>query len=324
MKKVLIALGAWTVLALLFAVQLRMDASYSGHPIDVGQALILAFAGWYGWALLSPLIAWIARRIPMTPRGVAIHLVLSVVITALKIAATTELLRRSGFTPRSVSLLVNLPVSIAAYWAIVGVTKAIDTYRAHREAELSLAKARIELLRAQIQPHFLFNALHGISELMHEDVDAADKTLTRVSELLRASLDTAGSPEVSVREEMGMVRRYADIQLVRFGDKLEIDLAVEPEALDCKVPNFILQPIVENAVRHGGGQVTVRAFTDRDDVILDVVDNGRGFTLDAEPRGIGIANVRARLQQMYGPRGRFQVLRGASGGALVRITVPRS
>jgi signal transduction histidine kinase len=304
----LIALAAWTFLALLFAMQLRMDASYSGHPITVGQALALAFAGWYGWALLTPLIASIARRVPLSGRGIAMHAVLSIVITIGKIVVTSELLRRFGFTPRSVSLLVNVPISIATYWAIAGVTRAVETYRARRKAE-------IELLRAQIQPHFLFNALHGISELMHEDVDAADRALTRVSELLRATLDTSGRPEITVREEMGMVERYVDIQRVRFGDRLQVAFDVDPASLDRLVPNFILQPLVENAVRHGGGTIAIRAR----DGMLEVEDNGRGFDPATARAGIGLSNVRARLEATGA---RLEITRGALGGALVRITVP--
>ena len=308
MRVALITLGAWTLLALLFAMQLRMDASYSGHPIGVGQALVLAFAGWYGWALLTPLIAEIAHRVPMSRGGIAVHAALSVVVTILKIAATSELLRRSGFTPRSVSLLVNVPVSIATYWAIAGVTRAIETYRARRKAE-------IELLRAQIQPHFLFNALHGISELMHEDVDAADRALTRVSELLRATLDTSGRPEITVREEIGMVERYVDIQRVRFGDRLQVAFDVDPASLDRLVPSFILQPLVENAVRHGGGTIAIRAR----DGMLEVEDNGPGFDPAAVRAGIGLANVRARLEATGA---RLEITRGTLGGALVRIVVP--
>jgi len=305
---VLITLGAWTLLALLFAMQLRMDASYSGHPITVGQALVLAFAGWYGWALLTPLIANIARRVPLSGRGIALHAVLSIVVTMLKIVVTSELLRRSGFSPRSVSLLVNVPISIATYWAIAGVTRAVETYRARRKAE-------VELLRAQIQPHFLFNALHGISELMHEDVDAADRALTRVSELLRATLDTSGRPEITVREEIGMVERYVDIQRVRFGDRLQVAFDVDPAALDRLVPNFILQPLVENAVRHGGGTIAIRAR----DGMLEVEDNGRGFDPATAREGMGLSNVRARLEATGA---RLEITRGALGGALVRITVP--
>jgi len=304
----LITLGASTLLALLFAMQLRMDASYSGHPITVGQALVLAFAGWYGWALLTPLIANIARRVPLSGRGIALHAVLSIVVTMLKIVVTSELLRRSGFTPRSVSLLVNVPISIATYWAIAGVTRAVETYRARRKAE-------VELLRAQIQPHFLFNALHGISELMHEDVDAADRALTRVSELLRATLDTSGRPEITVREEIGMVERYVDIQRVRFGDRLQVAFDVDPAALDRLVPNFILQPLVENAVRHGGGTIVIRA----QDGMLEVEDNGRGFDPATAREGMGLSNVRARLEATGA---RLEITRGTLGGALVRIVVP--
>lgn len=320
MKRALMIIGVWSLLALLFSTQISLDAAYSGHPLRWSQALILAFAGWYGWALLSPLVIAIARRVRLSWGGIAIHAVLSIVMTAIKIAATTELLRRAGFSQRALSLIVNLPVNIVTYWAIVGATWAIETQLRASRLETSLAEARLEILRNQIHPHFLFNTLHSISELMHEDVDAADRMLTRLSDLLRASLESAGQQEVPLRQELGTVERYLDIERVRLGDRLRVAIEVDPAALDVPVPNFILQPLVENAIRHAvarrteGGNVFIRARVQPDGLHLEVEDDGPGFSAD-QPLGIGLSNVRDRIA------GNMRMERGARGGALVRLVV---
>lgn len=322
MKRFLGILAIWTVLALLFSTQIVFDAMYAGHPVSWPQALILAFAGWYGWALLSPLVIALARRLRFDWRGWTIHAIASLLLTFLKLALTTELLRRSGMPPRNVSLVMNLPVSIATYWVIVGATRAIDTHlRASRLAK-SLAEARLELLRSQLHPHFLFNTLHGISELMHEDVDAADRMLTQLSDLLRASLDASGRDEVPLRDELAMVERYLDIERVRLGDRLRVRIDADPDTLTTSVPNFILQPIVENSVRHAvarrasGGTITIRAARDADRVNVDVSDDGPGFG-DATREGIGLANVRERMEHLYGSGDLVSI-----GGTTVRLRVP--
>src|SRR6185436_18400846 len=268
LRTILGVAAIWTVVALLFAAQLSLDATYSGHPIRKSQALLLALTGWYGWAVLSPLVIWLARRVRPSPRGGALHALLSIVLMVVKTALTTEVLRRSGFPPRAVALLANVPVSLGAYWAIAGATWAIDAHVRSSRLEASLAEARLELLARQIHPHFLFNTLHAISELMHEDVDAADRMLTRLAELLRASLESSGTPQVALRDELGTLERYIDIERVRLGDRLRYQSTIDPQALDRLVPNFLLQPLLENSIRHAivnrreGGSIDVRASVD--------------------------------------------------------------
>ena len=327
MKRVLIFIGIWSLLALLFSTQVSFDARYSGHPIAWSQALILAFAGWYGWALLSPLVIAAARRVRLTWGGVLIHTVLSVVLTAIKVAATTEALRAAGFSQRSVSLLVNVPVNIVTYWVIVGAVRAIETQLRASKLEASLAEARLQILGNQIHPHFLFNTLHGISELMHENVEAADRMMTRLSELLRASLESSGRPEVTLREELGTLERYLDIERIRLGDRLNVEVHADPAALDTLVPNFILQPLVENAIRHSiapraaGGTIVIDAAVDRDGLEIEVADDGPGFR-EKGVEGVGIANVRDRMRHLYGRDG-VVISDREGGGASVRLRIPR-
>jgi sensor histidine kinase YesM len=322
LRALLLLAGVWTLLAALFALQLRLDAMYAGHPIGWAQALTLSLAGWYGWALLSPLVVWITRRVRVWP-----HIPIALVLAFGKIAVTTEILRRAGFSARNTFFLANVPLNLLAYAAIATVTHFIDTARREREARASLAEARLDLLRSQLQPHFLFNALHSTAELMHHDVGAADRALTRLSELLRAMLDAGGRQEIRLAEELALVERYLDIEQIRLGERLATRIDVEPGALDALVPMFVLQPVVENAVRHAiaprteGGQVLLHARAENGELRVSVEDDGPGFASSATER-VGLTNTRARLAGLYGAAQRLEIGRSASGGAAVRIVLP--
>jgi two-component system, LytTR family, sensor kinase len=190
-----------------------------------------------------------------------------------------------------------------------------------------LAEARLDLLTSQLQPHFLFNALHTTAELMHHDVEAADRALTRLSELLRAMLDAGGRQEIRLAEEIALVERYLDIEQIRLGDRLASHIDVEPRALDAFVPMFLLQPIVENAVRHAiaprtsGGRVLLHARPEDDKLRISVEDDGAGFDPAATER-VGLTNTRARLAHLYGAAQRLEIGRSAAGGAAVSIVLP--
>ena len=326
MKRIAAALAAWTIVALLFGGQLAVDSAYSGHRIAAPQAIALGLTGWYAWALLSPLVIWLARRF----RNLGVHAVISVVVTMAKIALTSEVLRAFGVGQRSISLLVNIPMNVAAYFAIVGVTWFIDARVRASRLEASLAEARLELLRNQIHPHFLFNTLHAISELMHEDVEAADRMMTRLAELLRASLESSGKPQVPLRDELGTLERYIDIERVRLGDRLRYTSTIDPQALDRLVPNFLLQPLVENSIRHAivnrreGGSIDVHAGIEGTKLVIKIDDDGPGLG-DHHVERVGLGNVRARLEQMYGSAARFEIASGVGngGGTHIRIEIPQ-
>ena len=321
-RTLLLLIAGWTLLALLFALQLRMDMSYAGRSISGSQALVLSLAGWYGWALLTPGVVWIARRV-----RVLWHIPIALMVIFVKIVATTEILRRAGFSPRNTFTIANVPLNLLTYAAIVAATHGLDAYRRGREARALLAEARLDLLKSQLQPHFLFNALHSIAELMHHDVDAADRALTRVSELLRATLEAGGRHEIRLAEEIALVERYLDIEQIRLGDRLATRVDVEAKALDALVPIFVLQPLVENAVRHGiasrtaGGNVLLHARAGDGELRIDIEDDGPGFDAAATER-IGLTNTRARLAGLYGGAQRLEIGRSASGGAAVRVVLP--
>jgi LytS/YehU family sensor histidine kinase len=184
------------------------------------------------------------------------------------------------------------------------------------------------MLKAQMQPHFLFNSLHTISAMMHADVDRADRMLSRLSALLRMTLGNIGRQEVRLVDEIAFVEAYLDIERERFGGRLEMRIEVAHEALDAMVPALFLQPLVENSVRHGfaapaeDGVISIGAARDDDRLVLTIADNGRGLAVMPPREGVGIANTRARLKQLYGDDHRFGIENSAPQGVLVSIAIP--
>jgi sensor histidine kinase YesM len=196
------------------------------------------------------------------------------------------------------------------------------------ELEARLADAKLEALHMQLHPHFLFNTLNAISTLVHKDPNAADEMIGNLSELLRATLDT-GEQEIPLRQELAFLDRYLEIQQVRFGERLRIEKEVDAAALEGYVPTLILQPLVENAIRHGiepepaPGTVAIRAESKGDRLLLSVANNGATARLPAKPEGgIGLANTKARLQQLYGANARLSLNSGSEGGFKVEIEIP--
>jgi LytS/YehU family sensor histidine kinase len=224
------------------------------------------------------------------------------------------------------------------YAGLIGLVHALSYYRLFRDREVRnsqletrLARSQLQVLRAQLQPHFLFNTLNSIAALMHRDVESADRMVTRLGDLLRLSLSHTERQEVPLRQELAFLEKYLDIQRTRFRDRLTARVSADADALDGLVPSLILQPLVENAIRHGiepraaAGRVDVRARLDGDALVVEVEDDGPGLSPDArgEPNGcgIGLANTRARLEQLYGDRQRLTLSNGP-GGLLVRVELP--
>ena len=193
--------------------------------------------------------------------------------------------------------------------------------------EAQLADARLQTLRTQLQPHFLFNALNTISVLMHEDVDAADRILLQLSALLRRSLDSTEAHEVTLGEEIGFLENYLAIEQARFGARLNYRIHAPDDVRDARVPNLILHPLVENALRHGlatragPGRVDVAAARHGDVLRLRVVDDGRALPAEMTER-VGLANTRARLRLLYGERHRFELRNSEAGGVIAEIELP--
>ncbi|MGH7718602.1 MAG: sensor histidine kinase, partial [Gemmatimonadaceae bacterium] len=220
---------------------------------------------------------------------------------------------------------------------IVAVYYAIDNYRRFRERELrsaqleaQLARAELQLLGMRLHPHLLFNAIHSISALMHRDVEAADRMMGALGDLLRAVLRSAEGQEVTLAEELRLLGKYVDVMQIRFGARLCVVYDVDPTVRDALVPCLVLQPVVENAILHGvarasaAGRVEVRAHRDDGTLRLTVRDDGPGMPdATARPReGVGLSSTRARLRQLYGAAHRFELANHPAGGAQVTISVP--
>jgi LytS/YehU family sensor histidine kinase len=180
----------------------------------------------------------------------------------------------------------------------------------------------------QLNPHFLFNCLHSISSLMHQDVEGADRMITQLADLLRAALANSDTQEVPLRQELDFLRRYLEIEQTRFGDRLAVTMEIAPETLDARVPNLILQPLVENAIRHGiepharAGRIELRARRLDGSLALEVQDSGAGLRGAAAIEGVGLSNTRARLRELYGAAHQFDLQDGADGGLRVRLRIP--
>jgi two-component system LytT family sensor kinase len=226
---------------------------------------------------------------------------------------------------------------ITIYLPIVLMAYVVSYYRSLRDRELrasqlqaQLEKARLQALKSQLQPHFLFNTLNSISALMLTDVKAADRMITRLGDLLRISLETAGTQMTTLGRELEFVNCYIEIEKVRFEEKLKVYVDVDPETLDANVPHLLLQPLVDNAIKHGisrlaeGGEIRISVTKDNDDLYFEVRDNGPGFR-DSSPsrqNGVGLRITRERLETIYGQDQSVELSTPAEGGTVARISIP--
>jgi LytS/YehU family sensor histidine kinase len=225
---------------------------------------------------------------------------------------------------------------LPVYWAIIGLQHAVDYYRQARAREVRAARLETRLVESQLQalqqqlhPHFLFNTLHAISTLVHRDPDKADAMIERLSDLLRVTLRKVGVQEVELAQELEYLRAYLDIEQIHFGDRLRIEYRIDAAALDVLVPTLMLQPLVENAVRHGleplmrPGTLTIEARTDGDTMWLRVRDDGIGFSKTWRRReGVGLSNTRSRLDRLYGERSALTIRENPGGGGVVDVYIP--
>jgi two-component system LytT family sensor kinase len=334
----------WSVLALMSAAQNAAWRAHVGRPVDWSSLLPYTFADWFTCGMFTPAFFWMVRRFPI--RGerwwarLPVHLAASLAFVILKVTAFLPFVRMldPGGGTWSDVFVGGFYADLLAYWAAIGVIHAIEYYRESRERELEAARldgalreAELENLMAQLQPHFLFNTLQSISTLIHRDQAAADRMLTSLSELLRLSLRHTAAQEIPLREELTFLGRYLDIMRTRFGDRLAIALTTEPEVEDALVPSLLLQPIVENAIRHGmegrsdQGHVRVKAAREGATLCLEVTDDGPRSTPLPSPGtggGIGLANTRERLALLYGSAAAIESSRANGRGTTVRLTLP--
>lgn len=327
-------------------------STFTEQQATFGLPLVLNMGYWYSWAILAPAILWLTRKFPFDRRSwktsIPVHVVGVLVATSAHVmmacaqrVATYWFIGESNDTwlhEMQEMLFLNFDWEMMTYWTIVGVGTAMrymDEARARElnaaQLETRLVEARLHTLQRQMQPHFLFNTLNTISALMHRDVDAADAMIARLSDLLRMSLQRVGVQEVPLKEELDFLSKYLEIEQTRFRDRLTVVFDVQAETLHALVPNLLLQPLVENAIKHGigprptPGQIAVRARMNGAMLELDVQDNGVGLSaarLTDFNRGVGLSNTRSRLDHLYGSLHRFEFRQPAEGGLLVCIAIP--
>jgi signal transduction histidine kinase len=354
--------GLWTLLAVLSIAQRAVASQYWGNDFDWRTTIIASLSDWYTCAAFTPAYLWLARHYPIDrrrwPVGLTVHLVATSAFVVIKYAAYGAI-RAAIAAPEhrdrwalDALLSTSFISESVAFWAVIGVVHAVEFYRRYQEREVQafrlhaqLAEARLESLAAQLHPHFLFNTLHGVTTLMHHDVDAADTMLTRLSDLLRRALRNSDRPEVPLREELETLEHYLAIMRFRFHDRLSVTTTVDPACADALVPPFLLQPLVENALQHGiarragAGRISIAvrlvpaADAPGGAIEVAVTDDGAGIGRDAAAwewgggeapaEGIGLSNTRRRLETLYGAAGRISLERAGEGdGVCVRVRLP--
>ena len=343
----------WTLAALAFTAQLYFTRMLSERPLTLGRVVSEQFIYPYLWALATPLVLWLAWRFPVAQgtwrRNLPLHMLFALALMVV-INSTFHLLYHlvSGPHPEPYDLtdtartvIYNSSETVGVYGLIILFSHAFNYYKRYREGELRasrleahLANAQLQALKMQLQPHFLFNTLHSISALLYKDAEAADRMIARLGDFLRLTLENSGTQEVTLQQELEFLKCYLEIERIRFQDRLTTHLDIDPRTLDAHVPNLILQPIVENAIRHGiaprsaPGRIEIQAKRNNGRVRIEVKDNGPGLapnhSADKRQRdgGLGLANTRARLERLYGEAHRFELANAPEGGLVVTLEIP--
>lgn len=308
--------------------------------------------GWLIWIVFVPLIFRLSKHFPLNQNNWKTGLLIFIPVGLLVALARTffpaliSILFLGGldnfmqwFPQRYYYLITDSAIAFVFYAFVLAFGQAINYYKRYREEELrtsqlelQLSKAHLQALKMQLQPHFLFNALNSISALQMENVEAAQEMTARLGDFLRMTLENVGAQEVTLREEIEFLECYLDIEKVRFKKRLTTNIEVESEVMSCRVPNLILQPLVENAIRHGlskqtaSGRINISAARENGWLKIAVADNGKGIEdgkLDnVFSSGLGLSNTKARLEQIYGTNFRFELQNAEEGGLLATLRLP--
>ena len=336
---------AWSSVAFVYFGMLA-----AGRPLTFAHSMVAGLPEWYVWAGLTPLVFSLGERVRLErQQWVAaglFHLVAGTAVALVDLALVTAINRQFGPTVSYVGpvfwdvylkiVLRYFHYSFIIYWVIVAAAHAVRYYQSSRDREVEgirlqaeLTQAQLATLRMQLQPHFLFNTLHTIASLVRDGRgEAATTTIARLGELLRQTLGNVQRNEVPLREELSFIEAYLEIEQTRFSDRLAVRFDVDQETLGAMVPNLSLQPLVENAIRHGvardpsAGRIEVRAARRDGALRIEVRNDGPAYTGNGSSGGVGLANTRARLHRLYGSAYRLELLPDQSGGTVAVLEVP--
>ena len=346
--------GGCTLVSVIFAaVSYAAAVGENNKEFDFVSALRLNLVQFYLWAILSPLIFRFSRRFPIELRPLNLRNLFLHFPALVSFAGIHQIIHLAVLwfiTPR---LRRQFPALIDCYRAYFGFGLYIDLiiasliviavhallyYQNFRASELAqsslktqLAQAQLRALKMQLHPHFLFNTLHSISSLVLEDPSKANSMIARLGDFLRLTLENSEQQLVTLKEEIEFLRTYLEIEQVRFGDRLTVAFEIEPTTLSAAVPHLILQPVVENAIQHAiapratPGRIHIEAKRLNGSLRLEVKDNGPGIVSNGdliEKQGVGLSNVRARLNQIYGSDFRFELMNSKDGGLTVVMEIP--
>jgi two-component system, LytTR family, sensor kinase len=328
--------AGWTALALLFASSTSLTYVSTGRSANWSLTTTRSLAEWWLWALLTPLVVWLARRCPVHGprwrRSLAIH-----TLAGLTVAIAKTLTDRAIFawlTGFWMYLLAStLALQFVVYGVVVAAAHGVEYYRRsreHEQLERRLAETRLQLLNMQLQPHFLFNTLNAIAELVHEDPEAADRMIAALSALLRRTLELGAAQEIPLRTELELLATYLEIQKTRFGDRLDVTISIDEDVRETRVPILLLQPIVENAIKHGiaarvgRGRLVIEARARDGVLVIEVSDESQGpVQAGTTPgAGIGLGNTRERLTAMYGPVATLDMASVGDHGSRATLKLP--
>lgn len=343
-------LALWAVPVAVALGQIYIEATLAGQAVDWSLALWTTVPNWALWALMTPAVAWGALRLApgrAAPWQIAVgHAAGAAVALGFHAVGNVAAFRLAGLpaewtlTDVQTHYTLRAHVNLVAYALVVAATWAWAAARSRRQRELreaalraSLAEAELDALRMQLRPHFLFNALHAVGATVRQgDGPKAVSMLSSLGDLLRLSLETDGASEVPLRRELDVLDRYLALERTRFADRLAVEVDASEEARGARVPAWVLQPLVENALKHGiaprpgPASVVVRARREGDHLVLSVRDDGVGMNgtrRGAPSTGVGLANTRARLEALYGDGAALTLTPGPEGvGAVARITLP--
>lgn len=344
--EVAIIFAAWAVSGLLMANQFYLQSQLRGRPVSWVEALRPSLLESLLWALTTLFIFWLTRRFPLergrVGRRAAVHLVAALGVALVRSALMVQLGRHISWVGERTfdqQFLGSSGQQLLFYALLLGIAHAAFYHARYRERELAaerlaagLTAARLQVLKAQLQPHFLFNTLNAISALLPSDAKPASRMIARLGDLLRIALEHEETQEVTLREELAFLQPYLEIEQARLEERLSVVMTIDPATLEARVPHLILQPLVENAIRHGiapriaPGRVEISTAIAADGrfLRLEVRDDGPGLvaaTRDRARKGVGLSNIGFRLEQLYDEH-HFAVENHPDGGVVARVAVP--